>query len=101
MGGRSEVTLRWLTDDHNKTVRLTQSGSGWRRRSQRQWLALFTSTRMTRKASNMVRVARAKSDLRLQAAAIARWDEEGGASQALEQQKIAKTHKHRALWITD
>ena len=49
----------------------------------------------------MVRVARAKSDLRLQAAAIARWDEEGGASQALEQQKIAKTHEHRALWMTD
>ena len=46
-------------------------------------------------------VARAKSDLRLHAAAIARWDAEGGASQALEQQKIAKTHEHRALWITD
>jgi hypothetical protein len=25
----------------------------------------------------------------------------GGASQALEQQKIAKTHEHRALWMTD
>jgi hypothetical protein len=50
----------------------------------------------------MVRVARAKSDLRLHAAAIARWDDEGGASQALEQQKIAKTHEHRrAVRMTD
>jgi hypothetical protein len=53
-------------------------------------------------AATMIRVARAKSDLRLHTAAIARWDDEGALSKLLEQQKIAKTHEHRrAIGMTD
>ncbi len=45
----------------------------------------------------MTQTDKTQSDARLNAADIARWDDEGGASQAPKQQRIPKNPRYRRL----
>jgi hypothetical protein len=50
----------------------------------------------------MMRTATTKRDLKLHAAAIARWENEGGTSaQAPEQDKIGKIWERRSMSVND